>query len=326
MSTQGSACTASSDTSDTRIWLNSDAAIPKSTYRIVMNEVLNLTHHLFADAGMMDAFPMTLWPSCSVWDSVKPLNKSKVAKISKTHLAIFAEKTCELMIEMVYPALRHMSSDVEECEKRLMQCQEELIASQRLLVETQDRLVKLQCQLLEKRETEISEVQTTAQEEIRSFSDVLQKSCDTALAPQRVRRAIAVATEDRSSNIIVHGMSDSPSEDSGALKVSVGNLIRKLGQDEGNVVSMERLGVFKEGSVRPVKLCLKGKLARDKVLQCKRSLRESDRYKDVFVSADLTQEERVERRRLVCELKERRAADPGKTFFIKGGKIKMGDT
>ena len=52
----------------------------------------------------------------------------------------------------------------------------------------------------------------------------------------------------------------------------------------------------------------------------------SDRYKDVFVSADLTPEERVERRRLVSELKERRAADPGKTFFIKGGKIIMSDT
>ena len=79
-------------------------------------------------------------------------------------------------------------------------------------MEAQDKLVKLQCELLEKRDKEITAVQSTAEKEIKTFSSVLKKGCDTALAPQRVRQAIVVGTEDRTSNVIVHGLTDEPTE------------------------------------------------------------------------------------------------------------------
>ena len=87
------------------------------------------------------------------------------------------------------------------------------------------------------------------------------------------------------------------------------------------ICSMKRLGKYKEGSDRPVKLRLCGKDFRDQVLSSKKGLKNSDRHKNVYISPDRSPEEREERRKLVEELKERKGAEPGKTFGIRGGKV-----
>ena len=60
---------------------------------------------------------------------------------------------------------------------------------------------------------------------------------------------------------------------------------------------------------------------RDRILACKIRLKDSDKHKTVYISPDRSPEERDERRKLVAELKERKAADPEKTFGIRGGKV-----
>ena len=144
-----------------------------------------------------------------------------------------------------------------------MEIQEEVIAAQRALVESQESLIKLQCQLLEKRDKEITAVKSTAEQEIKSFSSVLQKGCDTALAPKRVRQAIVVATEDRMSNVIVHGLTDDPTENNLDLEHDVNSVFTYLGVGLTGINSMQRLGKYKEGSHRPLKLRLCGREFRD---------------------------------------------------------------
>eukprot|EP00116_Pleurobrachia_bachei_P003560 sb/3463822/ len=73
---------------------------------------------------------------------------------------------------------------VKKVEKELKTRSEELIKTQRDLVAAQEELIKMQRQLLEKRETEIAAVQTTTQEEMKSF--VVKKECATALAPKKI--------------------------------------------------------------------------------------------------------------------------------------------
>ena len=189
-------------------------------------------------------------------------------------------------------------------------------------MESQDSLIKLQCQLLEKRDKEISAVQSTAEQEIKSFSSVLQKGCDVALAPKRVRQAIVVATEDRMSNVIVHGLFDDPDEDSMDLERDIKLLFEDLGGLSLTGISgMNRLGKYKEGYNRPVKLRLCGREFRDQILSRKKSLKDSVSHKDIYISPDRSPEEREERRNLVAQLKERKEAEPGKTFGIRGGKV-----
>ena len=304
-----------------RLRVYSDERVRKSVYGEVQGEVFDLLKDLFTLAGMTDSFPKSLTAGRGAWDGVKCLTKSKIKGIKKADMDDFTEKVCHLLMERCYPALDRLSNEVEETERRLLDSQEELITAQRSLVESQDTLVKLQCQLLEKRDKEITAVQSTAEKEIKTFSSVLKKGCDTALAPQRVRQAIVVATEDRTSNVIVHGLCDDPTENDLDLEHDIKGLFGYMDTCITGISRMARLGKYKEGSDRPVKLRLCGKDFRDEVLSKKKALKNSDRHKNVYISPDRSPEEREERRKLVVALKERKVAEPGKTFGIRGGKV-----
>ena len=81
------------------------------------------------------------------------------------------------------------------------------------------------------------------------------------------------------------------------------------------------MGQFREGYNRPVKLRLTAKWIRDEFLSNKAKLRLWDYTKKVYISPDLSIEEREVRRQLVAELKKRKEAEPGKKFIISGGKV-----
>ena len=115
------------------------------------------------------------------------------------------------------------------------------------------RKTELQCELLEKRDKEITAVRSTAEEEIKTFSSVLKKRCDTALAPKRISTAISSATEDRMRNVLVHGLSDCKSKNNNNdLEIEVRRLFNYMGECTTNVWGIERLGRYKEGTDRPV--------------------------------------------------------------------------
>ena len=318
-----SGSTASSNGFCHRLRVNSDERVAKGVYREVQSEVVDLVRELFVHVKEADSFPKK-WSASSAscfWDNLKCPSKSKIKGVGKPELAEFAEKACRLLVERCYPAIDKLSIETEECERRIISCQEELITAQQLLVEAQDRLVKLQCELLEKRDGEIIAVQSTAEKEIKSFASVLQKNCETALAPQRVRQAIAVATEDRTNNVIVHGLFDDPTENDQDLENEIQRVFSSMGACITGISSMKRLGRYKDDSNRPVKLRLCGKDFRDQILSSKKSLKNSDRHKNVYISPDRSPEEREERRKLVVALKERKEAEPGKAFGIRGGKV-----
>ena len=313
--------TASSSSFKERLRVNSDEKVSKNTYGDVKCEVVDLVRELFAHAGVVDSFPKSLMPSGSGWDSVKCPSKSKIAKVGKTELAEFAEKACNLLVYRCYPALNHLYSDVEECERRIMQSQEELIAGQRSLVEAQDRLVKLQCQLLEKRDEEISAVQSTAEQEIKSFASVLEKECETALAPQRIRTAITSASEDKLCNLVGYGLADSKEEDDNDLWGKMFLVMKNWDVEMREIRSYYRLGRYVEGNNRPVKLVFKNRDTRKFVLENKARLRKCEEFKGFYLAPDRTPEERAARRVLVGELKVQRTQYPDKTFYIRGGKV-----
>ena len=60
---------------------------------------------------------------------------------------------------------------------------------------------------------------------------------------------------------------------------------------------------------------------RDVILQRKAELRTCTAYSKVYITPDRSPAEREERRCLVVELKERRAAEPEKVFVIRSGKV-----
>lgn len=255
----------------------------------------------------------------SLWDSLSAPSKYKIEKVSQKDLAEWVGMAGRLLIERVYPVMKSQYSGAKKCgelEKKLMERQEELISAQRALVGAQAQLVKLQEQLLEKREEVITDVQTTAKEEIRCFSSVLRKECATSLAPQRIQRAVAAASEDKSCNIVIHGLTDSPGDEEELLPELWTTLAEKP-----MVKSVQRLGRFTAGQTRPMKISLGSREMQSCILGKKTRLRQSELFSRVYISPDLTSEERAARGVLVKKLKEEKEKSPGQSFRIKGGEV-----
>ena len=119
---------------------------------------------------------------------------------------------------------------------------------------------------------------------------------------------------------------DDPNETSDDLTEFVNGVIvnRGWGIGPNDLSGCRRLGKFQDGQgarSRPVIFRVANGRLRDVILQRKSELKNSCDCNDIYISPDRSPKEREERRRLVAELKERRAADPGKTFVLKDGKV-----
>eukprot|EP00116_Pleurobrachia_bachei_P016867 sb/3477129/ len=101
-----------------------------------------------------------------------------------------------------------------------------------------------------------------------------------------------------------------PTENDLDLEHDIKGVFSYMGSCITGITSMKRLGKYKEGSH-----------FRDQVLSSKKALQNSDRHKHVYISPDRSPEEREERKQLVIAMKERKEAEPGKTFGIRGGKV-----
>ena len=111
--------------------------------------------------------------------------------------------------------------------------------TQRDLVAAQEELLKIQSFSLEQRETEITAVQITAQQEMKSFASVLEKECATVLALKKIQSALVPASDDRGCNIIIHGLEELDDR-SDELETQVKSLFAEL--EEAPVVRSRELG------------------------------------------------------------------------------------
>ena len=240
---------------DPRIRLRDPKELSFDEYDSVRDDMVHLAEDILFLAGIKKQ--EIFGPEYSdveelgLWDDLPVLTKTKINSITKNELVEWVTRASKLIVERAYPAMKktfRVARKCREMETKCFQHQEEVISTQRALVGAQAELVKLQAQLLEKRENVIADVQTTAKEEIKSFSSVLKKKCDTALAPHRIQRAVAKAAvaEDRTCNIVVYGLKDSP----GAAEECLPDLWSEL-SEEPVVKGTQRLGSYSEDKTRP---------------------------------------------------------------------------
>ena len=124
------------------------------------------------------------------------------------------------------------------------------------------------------------------------------------------------ATEDRSRNII-HGLAEKNGED---LKESVADVFSQLGEKPLFSIPC-RVGKPVSGSMRPVKVSFPSASVVPLLLSKSSKLRQSDVFKNTFISPDRSREERLARRTLIQELRQKRKDEPDSKFLIKSGKV-----
>ena len=96
--------------------------------------------------------------------------------ITKDKLIRWLETVCFILDSNAVPLLH--AAD-QEATKRVNELREEKIADQ-------DTIIKLQQKLLEKSDENFDSVKTTVQQELKSYSSVVSKSCSTALSSKKL--------------------------------------------------------------------------------------------------------------------------------------------
>ena len=129
-----------------------------------------------------------------------------------------------------------------------------------------------------------------------------------------------VAEEDRSRNLMVFGLEEEPGEQ---ISEKLSRVLVELG--EKPIIEASRIGLKDSEAAkkpaRPVKVTVSSSTIVQQILSKARSLRNSEHYKKVFISADRSTEQRAKQRELVQELKRRRTEEPDKRFYIRSEKL-----
>ena len=187
----------------------------------------------------------------------------------------------------------------------------------------QGRVISLQDELIAEKNRTIDKlvgsVQSTVQEELKTYANVVKKSCSASLAPARIQAAMRKVSneEDRSRNLIVYGLDEAAEENTEEAVLTV---IEHTGE-KPKLLACRRLGERSAGKERPMKVTFQtGEMARC-VLAKSSKLREVEGYSRVYLSPDRTVEQRQERKRLLGILSEKRASCPEKKFGIRRGAV-----
>ena len=186
-------------------------------------------------------------------------------------------------------------------------------------IHDQEKIIQLQNQLIEKKEEEIKVVKDTVVSELKSYSSVVQESCSAALAPQKIVSAVKQVNQDadRSRNIIVFGVEEDLNE---TPEQKITTILDKI-DEKPQISGCVRIGQIKPGKVRPLKFKVRNQETVYQILRKATTLRNLEGCKKVFLSPDRTVEERVSRRKLVDQLREKRGADPNNNYVIRKGEI-----
>ena len=225
--------------------------------------------------------------------------------ITKAQLIDWLETTVFLLNSCAVPLLDFAVEDLSEVE----QLKSEKIVDQKKIIELQDKIIA-------EKDNKLDSVRQTVESEIKLYSSVVQKSCSEALAPRKIAAVVKSVGEkkDRSKNVIVFGV---PEEDSESVDSKVAGMLERL-EEKPKVSACQRIGKRKPATNRPISFRVESSSTVTSILQKAKRLREIEGYQSIYLCPDRTLEERTIRKKLVEQLKEKRANDPNKRYYISG--------
>ena len=240
-------------------------------------------------------------------------------KFSKSARKPELEDVCSRSFEYMHFLMETVQSYRNACTN----LQSQLIKNQETLINVQKELSECKSKKLECLEEVVkSSVANSVKEEFKSYSSVVSSSQPTAPAfcPETLKTVVetVIAEEDRSRNLIVFGL---PEGDGEELETKVSEIFEEIGQKPK--LEAQRIGKKKTdgATTRPVKVCVSSSLIVQQILANARNLRQSTKFKTVFLSPDRSPEQRESRRELIASMRARALEEPDKKFYIREGQI-----
>ena len=199
----------------------------------------------------------------------------------------------------------------------------QLIESQRSIINLQSELLMCKNEKLESLDKAVkSSIKDTIGAEMETYCSIVQKNQSTGnsvISAEDVKTAVqsAVQAEDRSKNLMIFGLHEQLNEN---INDMVGEVFHVL--DEKPRIEACRFGPRKtDESARPIKVTASCAAVVNQILSKVRKLKQTEKYKAVYVCPDRSPEERVRQRELVKTLKKLFVEQPDKKHFIKNGEI-----
>ncbi len=129
----------------------------------------------------------------------------------------------------------------------------------------------------------------TVQQELKSYSSVLTKSCSSALSSRKLEavvRKVAVA-EDMSRNAIVYGLAETEHE---KLLEKVEEVLAEIGE-KPKLTNCSRVGTKRDNAIRPVKITLNSSVHVNQIVRNAKLLRTKEGYSGIYLCPDRTAEQ-----------------------------------
>ena len=239
------------------------------------------------------------------------------SSITKTTLAGWTGEAREIMTRQA--ELISKLQDVIELMKT------EALADKAAVIRLQSDLLKSKDAELQSVKTAVQEtVQTSVQAGIKTYSSAVASNMSTApvFTPDILKKAVrtAIVEEDRSKNLLVFGLT----EEGGNIEQVVSELFLELGE-KPRVQAVNRLGGKRaeeaSSDPRPVKVTLASATSVSQILTRTGRLKQTQRYKSVYVCPDRSPKERAARKQLVVDLKKAAVEKPHLYHCIRRGKI-----
>ena len=236
-------------------------------------------------------------------ENVENLNRTVLMKCNKDPLADWVEKLSKLL-----------NSNIELCRaavSKVDKLQSEQIASQNKLIALQEK--------------KLDAVQNTVKTEMKTWSEIVKKNCGTGPSVKVVKKAVQSVVDegDRSKSFIIYGSKDNEND---FPSDKVDGIFQALEEEDNHqVLSSRRLGAFKKGSCRPIKVTLASADSVKQVLSKAKTLKtvsdDLSQWRNVYLAPDRSREERLIHKKLVADMKQLITTEPSKHHFIRGGAI-----
>ena len=191
----------------------------------------------------------------------------------------------------------------------------------------------LDCRLLgvEKSLSHFQEIQDKCKDEIdelRAEVDYLnRKPMESSLMKVELLEEIE-QREMRRDNIIIFGLPEVFGKSLGERHqhdvMSTQEMFQTVGLSNVQTVEVRRIGKIVNGKVRPLRVKLRDRVLQYEIINKSKDLRKSHRYKNVFISRDLTKEQQQEQYKLRQELKRQR--DAGADVVIYNNEVRLRDS
>ena len=246
---------------------------------------------------------------------LQPFNVKDVNDISKNalksvHKDPLVEHTLKLvkLLKSSHELLKSAAADLDS-----LKCEQ---------LQNQSRLNHVQEDLNVKKSVQLESVEKTVDDKLSTWSSVVAQNCEKKVTQKEMKKVVKLAMneQDRQRNVIMFNVPERDIQDKnehhdGELAFIKIMQQARLSEQDGQY-NCKRLGAPESSRIRPLWIQFSSRSTAFEVLVKSKNLKDSDQYSNIFIVPDRTLQERVEHKKLVEQLKVKRAEYPDKRFYI----------